>query len=70
MQPSLRQVTKLPMNLSDGDPLAFDKLMALVYSELHKLARYYMRREDAGHRLQTTAWLRLAIGGGGLDETR
>ena len=40
---------------SDGDQAALEKLMPLVYAELHRLARRYMRREHAGHTLQTSA---------------
>ena len=49
------QVTQLLLDWSDGDKAALDKLMPLVYQELRRLARYYMRRERAGHTLQTTA---------------
>src|SRR5262249_15345610 len=34
---------------------ALDKLIPLVYDELRRLARRYMRRERADHTLQTTA---------------
>ena len=37
------------------DPTALDRLVPLVYSELRRLAHHYMRRERAGHTLQTTA---------------
>ncbi|MBV8906631.1 MAG: sigma-70 family RNA polymerase sigma factor [Acidobacteriia bacterium] len=40
---------------SDGDSSALDKLTPIVYQELHRLARRYMRRERSGHSLQTTA---------------
>src|SRR5690242_3089559 len=49
------QVTQLLLDWSDGDKAALDKLMPLVYQELRRLARYYMRRERAGHTLQTSA---------------
>ncbi len=39
----------------DGDQLALEKLMPLVYGELRRLAHRYMVREKAGHTLQTTA---------------
>jgi len=38
-----------------GDKAALDKLMPLVYSELHRLAHRYMVRERADRTLQTTA---------------
>jgi RNA polymerase sigma-70 factor, ECF subfamily len=38
-----------------GDQNAFDKLVPIVYDELHRLAHCFMARERAGHTLQTTA---------------
>lgn len=49
------QVTELLDAWSHGDKDALDKLMPLVYEELRRLARQHMRRERAGHTLQTTA---------------
>lgn len=49
------QVTQLLIDWGNGDKEALDKLMPLVYDELRRLARHYMRRERAGHTLQTTA---------------
>ena len=40
---------------SDGDETALDKLVPLVYEELHRLAHRYIRRERPGNTLQTTA---------------
>ena len=40
---------------SDGDQSALDKLTPIVYEELRRLARRFMKRERAGHTLQTTA---------------
>jgi RNA polymerase sigma-70 factor (ECF subfamily) len=40
---------------SRGDQTALEKLTPIVYSELHRLARRYMRLERPGHSLQTTA---------------
>ena len=40
---------------SDGDQEALQALTPIVYEELHRLARHYMRRERSGHSLQTTA---------------
>ena len=48
-------VTQLLVAWSNGDQEALDRLMPLVYDELRQLARRYMRRERAGHTLQTTA---------------
>src|SRR5258708_21839822 len=49
------QVTGLLLAWSNGDQAALDKLIPLVYAELHRLARRSMRREKAGHTLQTSA---------------
>ena len=40
---------------SEGDRTALEKLTPIVYDELRRLARRYMRAERAGHSLQTTA---------------
>jgi RNA polymerase sigma factor (TIGR02999 family) len=40
---------------SNGDQAAIGLLTPLVYEELHRLARHYMRREHSGHSLQATA---------------
>jgi RNA polymerase sigma factor (TIGR02999 family) len=48
-------VTQLLLAWSNGDREALDRLMPLVYDELRRLARRYMRRERVGHTLQTTA---------------
>jgi RNA polymerase sigma factor (TIGR02999 family) len=40
---------------SDGDQRALDRLTPIVYDELRRLARRYMRRERPGHSLQTSA---------------
>jgi RNA polymerase sigma factor (TIGR02999 family) len=39
----------------DGDRGALDRLTPIVYDELRRLARLYMRRERPGHSLQATA---------------
>ena len=49
------QVTQLLIDWSKGDKAALDKLVPYVYDELRRLARHYMRRERAGHTLQTSA---------------
>jgi RNA polymerase sigma factor (TIGR02999 family) len=48
-------VTELLVAWSNGDQLARDELMSLVYQELHRLAHHYMQRESPGHTLQTSA---------------
>jgi RNA polymerase sigma-70 factor (ECF subfamily) len=40
---------------SGGDQTALEKLTPIVYDELHRLARRYMKGERPGHSLQTTA---------------
>jgi len=49
------QVTQLLQQWSEGDQNALDKLMPMVHDELHRLAHQHMRRESAGHVLQTSA---------------
>jgi RNA polymerase sigma-70 factor (ECF subfamily) len=48
-------VSQLLRAWRDGDRGALEKLTPIVYAELHRLARRYMRGERAGHSLQTTA---------------
>jgi RNA polymerase sigma-70 factor (ECF subfamily) len=38
-----------------GDQRALERLTPIVYDELHRLARRYMKRERLGHSLQATA---------------
>src|SRR5208283_5820257 len=40
---------------SGGDQSALERLTPIVYAELHRLARRYMKRERPGHSLQATA---------------
>lgn len=49
------EISALLRAWTDGDGTALQKLTPIVYAELHRLARYYMRRERPGHSLQTTA---------------
>ena len=53
--PSSQEVTELLLAWNSGDAAALDKLMPLVYDELHRLAHRYLSGERAGHMLQTTA---------------
>jgi len=48
-------VTGLLKSWARGDPAAFDRLVPLVHDQLQRLAHQSMRREHAGHTLQTTA---------------
>ncbi len=52
---SVHDVTQLLQAWSEGDQGALDKLIPLVYWELHRLAQRYMAQERRGHTLQTTA---------------
>ena len=60
-QPSQNEVTELLNAWSNGNQAARDQLMGVVYDELHRLARRYMRRESPGHTLQTSALLNEAF---------
>jgi len=48
-------VSQLLAAWSRGDGEARDRLIALLHPELRRLARRHLRRERAGHTLQTTA---------------
>ena len=52
---STHHVTQLLQAWGAGDEKALEKLMPLVYNELHRLAQRYMAAEQTGHPLQTTA---------------
>ena len=63
--PRPHEITELLHRWRSGDARASDALMPLIYDELRRLARGYMRGERHGHTLQTTAlineaYLRLA----------
>ena len=49
------KITELLLAWNNGDQAALEKLIPLVYEELHRIARRYMRRQFSGHPLQTTA---------------
>ena len=51
------EVSKLLQAWSEGEQSALERLTPIVYDELHRLARRYMRRERSSHSLQTTALL-------------
>ena len=55
MAENLQQVTVLLAKWGQGDREALDALTPLVYNELRKLAKSYLRRERAGHTLEGTA---------------
>jgi RNA polymerase sigma-70 factor, ECF subfamily len=49
------EITHLLLAWNDGDNAILDRIVPLVHAELSRLARHYLRRERAGHTLQTTA---------------
>lgn len=58
------EITQLLVSWSQGDQAAAERLMPLVYQELRRLAKSYLRRERLNHTLQPTelvheAYLRL-----------
>lgn len=59
------RITALLVDRGQGDDLALEELMPLVYDELRRIARGYLRRQPAGHTFQTSeliheAYLKLA----------
>lgn len=65
MNPAESQITGLLRAWSGGDPAALEHLTPLVYEELRRMARRYMRDRASGNTLQPTAlvnevYLRLA----------
>jgi len=55
MTSSPDSITKLLIEWRDGDESALNRLIPLVYDELHRMAHRHMRRERPEHTLQTTA---------------
>jgi RNA polymerase sigma factor (TIGR02999 family) len=49
------EVTVLLHAWSQGDQSALERLAPVVYNELRRLARHYLRRERSDHSLQATA---------------
>jgi RNA polymerase sigma-70 factor, ECF subfamily len=52
---SVGEVSQLLKCCREGNESALNKLIPLVYKELHRIAHRQMTREKAGHTLQTTA---------------
>lgn len=50
-----QQITDLLIDWSGGSPEALERLMPAVEGELRRIAASYMRRENPGNTLQTTA---------------
>ena len=64
MSASAEEITQLLHAWHGGDAAAFDRLIPLVYGELHALAQRALQRHTPGQSWQTTvvvneAWLRL-----------
>jgi RNA polymerase sigma factor (TIGR02999 family) len=62
--PKQMDITQLLLEWGGGDAAALDQLMPVVYAELRKIARRFMRRQRPNNTLQTTdlvneAYLRL-----------
>ena len=53
--PSREDVTQLLLAYGQGDRRALDRLLPMVYSELHRIAARQMRHERADHTLNATA---------------
>jgi RNA polymerase sigma factor (TIGR02999 family) len=49
------EVTELLARWGDGDKQVLDRLLPLVYAELHRMAARYLRSERVDHTLQPTA---------------
>lgn len=54
---SSHAITALLAEVRKGNKQAEEQLVPLVYGELHRLSRHYMRGEREGHTLQTSALL-------------
>jgi len=75
MEASPHEVTQLLQAWSGGEESALDKLVPLVYGELHRMARRHMARERSGQTLQVTAlvneaYLKLVHSRQGLVDSR
>ncbi len=49
------EITRWLVASREGDPVALEKLLPLVYDELHRQAMHFFSRERSGHTLQPTA---------------
>ena len=52
---SPKEITQLLLAWSHGEQAALDQLIPLVHDELRRIAKRYMRREQPGQTMQTTA---------------
>ena len=53
--PAGQPTVQLLRRMREGDPLASEQLMTLVYSQLHQIALQRLRKERPNHTLQPTA---------------
>ncbi len=49
------EITRLLLRWSSGEPSAVNELLPMVYDELRKMARVYLRKEKLNHSLQPTS---------------
>lgn len=49
------EVTRLLRQIPSGEPEAVNRLIGLIYDDLHRLADHHIRNERVGHTLQPTA---------------
>jgi RNA polymerase sigma factor (TIGR02999 family) len=73
--PNPESITVLLSRVNSGDRSAFDRLIPLVYHELHRIAEGYIRRESQNRTLQATAliheaYMRLVESGGAGYQNR
>ena len=69
------EVTRLLLAWRQGDREALERLIPLVYGDLHRMAERHLKRERPGHTLQPTAivneaYMRLVGGEGGDWQNR
>src|SRR5215212_4464269 len=50
-----QEITQLLLKWSKGESAALEQLVPMVYPELRRMARRFMRRENSQHTLQTSA---------------
>lgn len=55
MEAPTGEITRLLTEITNGNSRAVDQLMPIVYSELRRIARRYLRNERRDHTLQPTA---------------
>jgi RNA polymerase sigma factor (TIGR02999 family) len=50
-----KPITQILSEIKNGNPIALNELLPLVYDELRRLAQSYLRNERSNHTLQPTA---------------